>query len=248
MTGTGDSLATILTASRTWGTDSEAGGVRTASTPSLRTGCSVTSAQSSGCATISSRPHRSRSARYSGSERPAWRMSHTGVRSTGSRLHARMKSGVRGPRELKAKPRSSWGISSSRAEQFRHLAEPPMDAREDGRVAHGRAPALSGSERPDELTESREIVRLVSDHKVLIVQAERVGQQLADLRVLVADLHVLVHHALPRFLVEQVPVGRLRERIDDQIPRSFAAEQRLLLRRWLLHVLRRLDQAEEALL
>ena len=34
------------------------------------------------------------SARYSGSERPAWRMNHTGVRSTGSRRAARTRSGA----------------------------------------------------------------------------------------------------------------------------------------------------------
>ena len=36
---------------------------------------------------------RSRIARYSGSERPAWRMNQTGVRSTGSRRAARTRSG-----------------------------------------------------------------------------------------------------------------------------------------------------------
>ena len=45
------------------------------------------------CAT-SKNPWRSRSARYSGSERPAWRMNHTGVRSTGSRRAARTRSGA----------------------------------------------------------------------------------------------------------------------------------------------------------
>ncbi|GAB1338485.1 hypothetical protein ACE1SV_50750 [Streptomyces sp. E-15] len=33
----------------------------------------------------------SRTLRYSGSERPAWRMNHTGVCGTGSRLHALRK-------------------------------------------------------------------------------------------------------------------------------------------------------------
>ena len=33
-----------------------------------------------------------RAARYSGSERPAWRMNHTGVRVTGSRKQARTRS------------------------------------------------------------------------------------------------------------------------------------------------------------
>ena len=64
-----------------------------ASTPSRRTGWSVTSAQSSGVPPSSKNEWRSRSARYSGSERPAWRMNHTGVRSTCSRRSARTKRG-----------------------------------------------------------------------------------------------------------------------------------------------------------
>ena len=34
-----------------------------------------------------------RAARYSGSDRPAWRMNHTGVRVTGSPKQARTRSG-----------------------------------------------------------------------------------------------------------------------------------------------------------
>ena len=64
-----------------------------ASTPCRRTGCSVTSAQSSGVPATLEEPWRSRIARYSGSERPAWRMNHTGVRSTGSRRAARTRRG-----------------------------------------------------------------------------------------------------------------------------------------------------------
>ena len=64
-----------------------------ASTPCRRTGWSVTSAQSSGVRAISKSACRSRSSRYSGSDRPAWRMNQTGVRSTGSRRRARTSSG-----------------------------------------------------------------------------------------------------------------------------------------------------------
>ncbi len=68
--------------------------ITAASTSWRRTGCSVTSAQSSGCRAISNSPYRLRSSRYSGSERPAWRMNHTGVRSTGSRRQARTRRGA----------------------------------------------------------------------------------------------------------------------------------------------------------
>ena len=67
--------------------------ITAASTPCARTGWSVTSAQSSGRRQTSNRPYCLRSSRYSGSERPAWRMNQTGVRSTGSRRAARTRSG-----------------------------------------------------------------------------------------------------------------------------------------------------------
>ena len=57
--------------------------ITAASTPWRRTGCSVTSAQSSGRSQTSKSACRSRIARYSGSDRPACRMNQTGVRSTG---------------------------------------------------------------------------------------------------------------------------------------------------------------------
>ena len=67
--------------------------ITAASTSYRRSGWSVTSAQSSGCPQISKSVYRSRIARYSGSERPAWRMNQTGVRSTRSRRQARTRSG-----------------------------------------------------------------------------------------------------------------------------------------------------------
>jgi len=51
-----------------------------ASTSWRRTGCSVISASSSGMKQESSIAMPSRTSRYSGRERPAWRMNHTGVR------------------------------------------------------------------------------------------------------------------------------------------------------------------------
>src|SRR6478609_6783546 len=60
-----------------------------ASTPYRRTGCIVISATRSGRAHESSIEMPARTLRYSGSERPAWRMNQTGGRSTGSRRHAR---------------------------------------------------------------------------------------------------------------------------------------------------------------
>src|SRR3954454_5454495 len=64
-----------------------------ASTPWARTGCSVTSAQRSGWRQTEKRSWCFRSSRYSGSERPAWRMNQIGVRSTASRRQARVRSG-----------------------------------------------------------------------------------------------------------------------------------------------------------
>ena len=59
-----------------------------ASTPYRRTGCRVISVTRSGRAHASSIAIPVRSARYSGSDRPAWRMNQTGVCGTGSRRQA----------------------------------------------------------------------------------------------------------------------------------------------------------------
>jgi hypothetical protein len=64
-----------------------------ASTSCRRTGCNVTSVHRSGWFATSKKECRSRIARYSGSERPAWRMNQTGVRSTRSRRAARTRRG-----------------------------------------------------------------------------------------------------------------------------------------------------------
>jgi hypothetical protein len=45
----------------------------------------------------------------------------------------------------------------------------------------------------------------------------------------VADPDVLVHHALARFLAHQVPLGRFRERVDDQVGLAVFQVDRLLL-------------------
>jgi hypothetical protein len=71
--------------------------ITAASTPCRRTGCSVTSAVSSAERLMSKNECRSRTARYSGSDRPACRMNHTGVRSTGSRRAARTSKGSIAP-------------------------------------------------------------------------------------------------------------------------------------------------------
>ena len=72
--------------------------ITAASTSWRRTGCSVTSAVSSADWLTSKKAWRSRIARYSGSERPACRMNHTGVRSTASRRAARTSNGSTRPR------------------------------------------------------------------------------------------------------------------------------------------------------
>ncbi len=62
-----------------------------ASSSKRRSGCSVTSAATSERLHISMKARRSRMARYSGRYRPAWRISHTGVASTGRRAQASRK-------------------------------------------------------------------------------------------------------------------------------------------------------------
>ena len=62
-----------------------------ASTPSRSTGWRVTSAASSGVLHTSRKLARARTARYSGRNRPAWRIIHTGVKSVGRPKQARRK-------------------------------------------------------------------------------------------------------------------------------------------------------------
>ena len=62
-----------------------------ASTPWRRTGCRVISVTRSGRRHDSSIPTPSRTLRYSGSDRPAWRMNHTGVCGTSRRRAARTR-------------------------------------------------------------------------------------------------------------------------------------------------------------
>src|SRR3972149_11666848 len=84
---------------------------------------------------------------------------------------------------------------------------------------------------------------LVGYDKHVVDEPEGIGKCLADHRVVVADPHVLVHHSLASFARLEVPVGALREWVDDEVARAFAAEQRLLLFGGLLHILRRADPA-----
>ena len=66
-----------------------------ASTPCRRTGCRVISVIRSGVRQASSIDVPARSARYSGSERPAWRMNHTGGCGAGAAAWRRARAGSR---------------------------------------------------------------------------------------------------------------------------------------------------------
>ncbi len=102
-----------------------------ASTPNASTGMSVTCAASSGVRITSSIACRSRSARYSGMYRPAWRSSQTGVRSAGSPWHARRNGDV--------------GSATSRCDvpPTPSVSAPPSCAGEPG-VSEMTSNALSG--------------------------------------------------------------------------------------------------------
>jgi len=90
------------------------------------------------------------------------------------------------------------------------------DPGQDGRVTHRRAPALAAPKLAHQVAEAPEIVGLVGDQEVHVVDPDALRQELADLRILVADPDVLVHHPLARLTPEQVvPGGALGERIDD---------------------------------
>ena len=121
--------------------------ITAASTPWRRTGCSVTSAQSSGVCATSQKECRSRIARYSGSERPAWRMNQTGVRSTGSRRAARTRSGsmaVRLASRVEGTSRRPLGRAAAPAPQAGHDR---AGAASSSRTP-ARSPGATGSSSP----------------------------------------------------------------------------------------------------
>jgi hypothetical protein len=97
-----------------------------ASTPNRRTGCIVISVIMSGRRQASSISVPSRSARYSGSARPAWRMNHTGVCGTASRRQARRKA------LSCAGPGVGAGVTAAGAGASAGIGEKPATAR-DGR-------------------------------------------------------------------------------------------------------------------
>ena len=113
-----------------------------ASTPWRRTGCSVISAASAGVRQASSIPVPSRAARYSGRDRPAWRMNHTGRCSAGSprRVRTSGDSAVptrrgwasgRAPRRRCHAAASAWGSRSGRAASWAVAADPAGRGSED---------------------------------------------------------------------------------------------------------------------
>ncbi len=103
-----------------------------ASTPCRRTGCRVISDARSGVRQASSIAVPFRASRYSGSDRPAWRMNHTGRRP-----------GVR-PRYA-----STSGACAVRPSTSGWSAGRPVPSGSDGRAGAGVAGALAGASGRD---------------------------------------------------------------------------------------------------
>ena len=94
-----------------------------ASTPCRRTGCRVISVTRSGSWQASSIAVPARSARYSGRDRPAWRMNQTGVRLTGRPRAARTRSESSGRgRVTTGHPPRRWVTGCGASGRPRHLS------------------------------------------------------------------------------------------------------------------------------
>ena len=128
-----------------------------ASTPCRRTGWRVISVTRSGRAQASSMAMPSRTFRYSGSDRPAWRMNQTGVCGTGSPRQARRKA------ELCSASAGTAGVLSTgrrggvtRRDQH-HAAPAPARPRPPagGRAARGGTPGQQHGEHRVERAEHR---------------------------------------------------------------------------------------------
>src|SRR5579862_5289801 len=81
-----------------------------------------------------------------------------------------------------------------------------VDANNDRSVEGGVTPALGASQRVYQLGEPLKLLDLVGDDKLLVLQTERVDQKLLNVKVLLPDLDVLVHHALARVHAHQIPL------------------------------------------
>ena len=84
------------------------------------------------------------------------------------------------------------------------------------------------------------LVGLERDDELLVVEAERVRRVEVDVRVLLADLDVLLHDLPALVRGHRVPLARLDERVDEQV----AAVGRADLQARLVGVLRRLGHRQ----
>ena len=100
----------------------------------------------------------------------------------------------------------------------RALAPSSRDAGEGGGVAQRVRARLGGAQLLHEVEEVARVVGLEGDDELLVVEPERVAGVEVDRGVLAADPDVLLHD--PPALVggERVPLARLDEWIDEQVP------------------------------
>ncbi len=127
-----------------------------ASTSRRCTGCRLTSAHRAASPTISTRRARSRILRYSGSERPAWRMNQTGVVSTGSPRSARRSRVARAGRSTSG-PGHGGERAIGRLERGREFGRAVGEREEPGLERRGRKEDASVEHRPEERAECRPI-------------------------------------------------------------------------------------------
>src|SRR5919202_642412 len=114
-------------------------------------------------------------------------------------------------------------------------------AGEAGSVAQRVGRRLRGAQALHEIEERAGVVRVEGDDELLVVQAERVGRVVVDLRVLAADGDVALHDPVALVGRDRVPGARLDERIDEQVPAAERARDQPLV----LRVLRALADAQE---
>src|SRR5947208_7283646 len=136
-------------------------------------------------------------------------MNQTGVRSARSRLHARRNLSLDATDATDA-------IDGILSELPERVVERPVDRRKDRLVAQRVAAPLGIPQRRHQILEHGQIIGLVGDDELLVVQSGRVGEQLADLREVMTDADVLVHHPLAHVWAKAVPIMCFGERVDDE--------------------------------
>src|SRR2546425_7187851 len=112
-----------------------------------------------------------------------------------------------------------WSSSTPSAYQFQHCSRSYRDAGEDWCLALGVPAGVGTPQLFDKVEELRWAVGLEGQNELLVVQPEGVSRVYLDLRILVPNLEVFSHDALPVGERNLVPLSLFDEGVDEEVLR-----------------------------